>query len=89
MIEDKRGYVVITPVEFVPPAPLSCELCDHVMRSRDDEASYREFGCCDRCARLWAHPRRKLWVDGWRPSRDQIARAEIDRVPLALVFDVD
>jgi hypothetical protein len=90
LIEDKpEGFVVIVPVDAEPPIPLACSLCHHVMRSRDDENSHSEFGCCDRCARLWAQPRRQAWKDGWRPSAEQVRDAESDRVPLALVFQAD
>lgn len=90
LIEDRpEGFVVIVPAEYEPAIPLSCLICDHVMRSRDDESAYHDFGCCDRCARLWAQPRRQAWKDGWRPSTEQVKTAEVERVPLALVFDTD
>lgn len=90
LIEDKpEGYVVITPVDAEPPVPLGCQVCAHVMRSRDDETSHNEFGCCFRCAKLWAYPRRQAWKDGWRPSPEEVKAAEVDRVPLSLTFDVD
>ena len=90
LIEDHpEGFVIITPSDCEPPIPLVCGTCDHVMRSRDDECAYHEFGCCDRCARLWAHPRRLAWKGGWRPSREQVLAAEADRMPLAWVFEVD
>lgn len=90
LIEDRpEGFVVIVPIGAEPPVPLACGLCDHVMRSRDDETSHNEFGCCDRCSRLWAQPRRQAWKDGWRPTAEQVKAAEADRVPLTLVFDVD
>ena len=90
LIEERpEGFVIITPVGAEPPVPMSCPLCDHVMRSHDDETAYREFECCNRCAMLWAQPRRQAWKEGWRPTKDQIAAAELDRVPLSLVFDVD
>jgi hypothetical protein len=90
LIEDHpTGFVIIVPVGVELPVPLACTLCDHVMRSRDDETSHREFGCCERCARIWAEPRRQAWVDGWRPTTEQIQLAEVDRMPLTVVFDVD
>ena len=89
LIEQRDGFVVIVPVDVDPPIPLACAICEHVMRSRDDENSHNEFGCCDRCARLWAQPRRQAWKDGWRPSSEQVKVSEADRVPLSLVFDVD
>jgi hypothetical protein len=90
LIDDRpEGFVVIVPVDAEPSIPLACPICRHVMRSRDDEVSYNEFQCCDRCARLWAHPNRQAWKDGWRPSAEQVQEAEVDRVPLTLVFRAD
>jgi len=90
LIEERsEGFVVIVPVGAEPPVPLACTLCSHVMRTREDEVSHYEFGCCERCARLWAHARRAAWKDGWRPSADQVVEAEANRTPLSLVFDVD
>jgi len=87
--EQPEGFVVIVPVDMDPPVPLLCTLCAHVMRSHDDEISHSEFGCCARCARLWAQARRQSWRDGWRPTSMQVEIAERDRVPLTLVFDID
>ncbi len=90
LIEDRpEGFVVIVPAAAEPPVPLACNVCDHVMRTRDDEAAFNEFNCCDRCARLWAQPRREAWKDGWRPTSEQVVAAEHDRVPLVVVFRVD
>ena len=89
LIEERpEGFVVIVPLDSEPPVPIACGLCDHVMRSRDDEVAYREFECCDRCARTWAHARRQQWKDGWRPSAEQVSLAEESRAPLTLTFDV-
>jgi hypothetical protein len=87
--EMPEGFVVIVPTDASLPVPLFCPICDFVMRTKDDETAYREFECCDRCSRKWAAPRKKAWKDGWRPSREQVADAEADRVPLSITFDVD
>jgi hypothetical protein len=90
LIEDMpEGFVVIVPVGASPPVPLACQLCKFVMRSHDDELAHHEFGCCDRCARLWAQSRKSAWKDGWRPTVRQIEASEDDRVPLTLLFAVD
>jgi hypothetical protein len=87
--ERPEGFVVIVPVGVAPPVPLVCPVCDHVMRTREDETSHREFGCCERCALLWAYPRREAWNGGWRPSQEQVTAAEADRLPLSITLDVD
>lgn len=87
--EHPEGFVVIVPVGSEPPVPLVCPICDHVLYGRDDELSHAEFSCCDRCARLWAHPRRSDWKNGWRPTSEQVLTAEEQRTPMVLVLDVD
>jgi len=90
LIEERpEGFVVIVPIDAPPPIPMSCQTCNHVMRSRDDEIAYHEFGCCDRCARTWAHARRKDWKGGWRPTSEQVLASELDRTPLSITFEVD
>lgn len=89
LIEDRDGFVIIVPVGAEPPVPLACPICDHVLHTRDDESSYAEFSCCERCARLWAHPRREAWKSGWRPTAEQVEKAEAERLPMVLTFDVD
>lgn len=86
LIEDRDGYVIIVPKDATDPTPISCPVCMHVMRTGDDELSYRTFSCCDRCARLWAAPRRAQWAEGWRPTPEQVLAAEPDRVPLSMAF---
>lgn len=87
--EMPEGFVVIVPTDASPPVPLTCQVCTTVMRTRDDEEAHREFGCCDWCSRTWAAPRRQAWKGGWRPSVEQVASAETDRLPLSITLDVD
>jgi hypothetical protein len=88
LIRDAGNYSVIVPVDATEPMPMACALCDNLFRDRDDQVAYDEFGCCDRCARLWAHMRREAWKAGWRPTPEQVANAEQDRLPLAVSLDV-
>ena len=90
LIENRpEGYVVIVPVDAIPPVPLACPTCKYVMRSKDDELEYGLFGCCDYCARLWARPRKNAWAEGWRPTHEQIIDAELVRPQLKVNFDID
>jgi len=90
LIEDRpEGFVVIVPADATPALPLACAVCGFVLRSYDDEVACRELGCCDRCARLWAQPRRADWLAGWRPTADQVKAAEADRTPLTVVVAAD
>ncbi len=90
LIEHKpEGYVVIVPIDAPPPTPFACPICHHVMRSRDDEQEYVQFGCCDRCSQLWARPRKDAWLRGWRPTSEQVESAELERMPLLVSFNTD
>lgn len=83
------GFFVIVPTGAEPPVPLACEVCTRLLRSRDDEASHLEFGCCHLCALQWAHPRREAWKSGWRPTKIAIDEAVVLRPPLFVTFEVD
>lgn len=87
--EEPEGFFVIVPAGAEPPVPLVCPICDRLLRSRDDEAAYQEFNCCDLCALQWAHPRRKEWKEGWRPLPEQVRDVIAQRPPLYVTFDVD
>lgn len=86
--EHPDGFFVIVPDDVEPAVPLSCPVCDRLLRTRDDETAYKEFKCCDMCAMQWAHARRKEWSEGWRPTSDQVKEAVSNRPPLTVVFDV-
>jgi hypothetical protein len=89
LIDDRpEGFSVIVPADAPKAVPLACPVCDFLMRSHDDGAAFNAFGCCDRCARLWAWPSRPAWEAGWRPSAEQVKAAEGDRPPLSFFFDV-
>jgi hypothetical protein len=83
------GFVIIVPAQQDDPLPLACVICNRLLRSRDDEIAHREFGCCDRCAMTWAHPRRLEWAEGWRPNPDDVARDVALRPPIAAIIELD
>lgn len=87
--EDPTGFFVIVPVSAEPPVPLSCDVCERLLRTCDDEVAYLEFKCCHLCALQWAHPRRDQWREGWRPTASQVTDVIASRPPLLVVFNVD
>jgi len=87
--ERPEGFVIIRPVDPSPVVPLACPVCDHVLRSRDDERSWEAYACCERCAMLWAHSRRDAWARGWRPTQEQVAEAEASRPPILTMMRCD
>lgn len=86
--KDPNGFFVIIPNDYVSSIPLSCELCDRLFRSKDDESSYNEFKCCYMCAMQFAHPRRKEWSEGWRPTSDMIKESLLTRPPMFITIDI-
>jgi len=89
ILDHEKGFPIIVPTGFTEPIPLFCDVCQALFKSSDDENSYREFKCCYLCALNWAHPRRKEWKDGWRPTPKQISEVIKERVPAMLIFDID
>ena len=87
--EHESGFVVIVPNDATIPVPLFCSICDHVMRSKDDEESFYDYECCYRCAMHWAHPRKDVWKNGWRPTQEQISEFETQRMPMVVTLEVD
>jgi hypothetical protein len=87
--EQPEGFVVIVPSDAGLTVPLACPICTRLMRTRDDEASWRELECCERCALTWAQPRLSAWKDGWRPTAEQVCQVNSQRLPMSITFDVD
>ena len=73
-IDDKRcmkkkgNMFIIRPIDFVESMPLSCPVCNFLMRNQGDTNKYREFKCCSSCSLYFAEPNSKKWHSGWRPS---------------------
>lgn len=80
------GFYIIIPDDAGTVVPVSCPVCDFLLRSRDDEESYVEFECCNACALKWAHPRRAEWKAGWRPSHDDVIEVVGQRPPINAVI---
>jgi hypothetical protein len=72
LIKECDGFYVIKPTEERQIVPLACPVCDYLMRTADDEKSYREFECCESCETHWARPRLHSWREGWRPTKEKI-----------------
>lgn len=83
------GFAIIKPSDAEPGIPLCCSLCKTMLRDRDDEEAFNDFGCCHFCALTWAHPRRAEWKAGWRPTSGEITSSRALRAPPMLVLDLD
>jgi len=52
--------------------PLDCPVCLLLMRDASDANAFRAFSCCAECKLIWAEPNEKIWLEGWRPSVEQL-----------------
>jgi hypothetical protein len=86
ILEHKDGFVIITPVDYVPNIPLSCPVCQTLMRSKDDESAWESFSCCHKCSLAWAASQKEKWKNGWRPTIEQIDDELKMRTPLSINF---
>jgi hypothetical protein len=89
MICDLGDRYIIKPFEPTQIVPLSCSLCESLYRTRDDELAHHEFGACYPCAMKWAHPNRKRWAEGFRPSKEDIIIDVESRTPLRVIVECD
>lgn len=85
LVVDRDGYKVIYMSDAASIIPWTCELCDVVMRSQEDEESHVKFGCCSNCAIRWAYPNVEKWMSGWRPTKED-ATAQDRLVSTLLTF---
>lgn len=77
-IMQKKGYAIIVPESFDPKKlgmPLFCDVCQISFGSKEDEKTYKTFGCCVSCADMWAYSHKDEWLNGWRPEAEKIKKA--------------
>jgi hypothetical protein len=89
IVTHPKQFYVITPVEFHRNIPISCPVCETLLRSKDDEDAYEEFSCCHRCSMAWASSRREKWKDGWRPAPNELKLEVSSRPPLNINFKIE
>jgi hypothetical protein len=85
----ESDFYVIIPNNVSKHVPLSCPVCDTLLRSIDDENSYNEYECCDACARKWAMARKVEWSNGWRPLDKDVQDDVSNRPPIVFTINVD
>lgn len=72
LIKRKNGYCIIVPKDMNETTPMSCSICQTLMRSKEDEIAWGSYGCCSNCALEWAEPRKESWAQGWRPDTKEV-----------------
>lgn len=81
LADHPSGFSVIKPVEMEGGRSIFCPLCEAIMRTVYDDESYDKFGCCDSCAAKWVYPDVDRWMNGWRPSRGEVAnKSRVDHI---------
>lgn len=83
------GFVIITPDKTTDTIPISCPVCQVLMRNKDDEISWEHFQCCHMCKLDWAESRKNEWLGGWRPSSEQIQEKFNSRPPIQINLSID
>ena len=53
--------------------PAFCPICEQTMRGRSTFTWY-DYGCCIDCYIYFIEGRPQRWLDGWRPSPEEVAR---------------
>lgn len=57
-----------------------CNVCNLSFTSPEDSEEYKRFGCCSPCANTWAYSHKEIWMDGWRPTAEQIKTSVQKRI---------
>jgi len=52
--------------------PMFCPICDFVMENYSDHDHYKNYDCCKRCFLKFVEFRKKKWLEGWRPTKEEI-----------------
>ena len=68
-VEQKNGYIAITPDDLGKCVPLTCPICDLAMSTHDNLTSYMLWTCCAWCEQMWVQGKREKWSNGWRPEK--------------------
>jgi hypothetical protein len=66
------GFMLVKPIVGPEPIPLFCAICGFPNLSFDDIMSHHEYGCCSKCELRWVDVDREGWVNGRRPSDDDV-----------------
>ena len=71
LADKDRSFIVLERDNWKTP-PLFCPICDFVMASYSDCEYYDEYFCCKSCFLNFVESRKKKWLNGWRPSPEEI-----------------
>lgn len=56
--------------------PVWCPICDGPMKGNRSTFCYYKYGCCQMCWVEFIDGREQRWLDGWRPSAEELKQFE-------------
>ena len=80
----KPGYAIIFSKD-IENLPITCPVCEYVIRTQDDEFAMNKVGACNDCMIRYAHRDLTAWNEGVRPERSEID----SQSPRELTFKLD
>ena len=71
-ITSVANITVIRPTNEGQKLELSCPVCHTMLRGMEDAKELTRLGACRQCTDCWAYVNYDNWMNGWRPSADQV-----------------
>jgi len=59
-----------------------CTLCNFLLKTVDDAATVEKYKVCHECFLRYIESRKEDWKNGWRPPKDKIDDARIEKTRL-------
>ena len=76
-----EGYRIVKRGELNSTStPIDCPLCSCVLVDEMDEISIVRSSCCFDCESEIADINREQWLNGWRPSGDELQAIKVKRL---------
>jgi ribosome modulation factor len=79
-VEIKEGYRIIKRGDIRVETRLTCSICECLIIDEIDDISISRSTCCFDCETEIVDPNRIKWLDGWRPSVDEIKATKLKRL---------
>ena len=81
--KDGSEFLLIKTGEFSSgKVPFDCPVCKVLMRDRNDSISFQMFGSCRDCMYEIVYPNKTKWMEGWRPSEEELKYVRQKRLKL-------
>lgn len=78
--------VVVVKSETQSCSPLFCPTCNRLVKTQLDAQEFQTYQCCYYCSLKWAQPNHKKWLEGWRPSQEEVSKEVEERNQRNLVI---